>query len=120
MNRRRPWALALAGVALAVAVAQSQRTYTTLEAGDHIGETAAVCGNVTGTQRSAHGNVFMNLDRQYPNQAFTVYVPSASADAVGNVSSFDGEDICVTGKIALDDHKPEIVVTRKDQISRQK
>lgn len=61
-----------------------------------------VCGTVVSTKLSSKGNVFINLDRAFPNQVFSI---SIFADNVKNFSYnpeeyLKGKTICVTGKIS--------------------
>lgn len=60
-----------------------------------------VCGTVVGARLSRAGNVLINLDKQFPNQVFTVFIKKE------NISNFSykpedalkGKIICVTGKV---------------------
>ena len=61
----------------------------------------SVCGTVVGTKLSAKGNIFINLDRVFPNQTFTV---SIFKDNTKNFSYkpddfLKGKIICVKGKV---------------------
>ena len=76
---------------------------TTAQAKNHIGETAMVCGKVV-SARYATGSrgrpTFLNLDKPYPNQPFTVVIWGTNRTAFGRPEKdYDGKDICVTGKI---------------------
>lgn len=64
-------------VLLAIPFARAQKTLTAAEAKDHVGEVATVCGEVASTHYAAtsRGNpTFINLDRPYPNEIFTVLI----------------------------------------------
>lgn len=60
-----------------------------------------VCGTVVGARLSKKGNVLINLDKQFPNQVFTVFIKKE------NVVNFNykpevllkGKIICVKGKV---------------------
>lgn len=61
-----------------------------------------ICGTVVSTKLSNKGNIFINLDRAFPNQVFTV---SIFADKVKNFpykpeEYLKGKTICVTGKVS--------------------
>ncbi|WP_338762050.1 DNA/RNA non-specific endonuclease [Bernardetia sp. ABR2-2B] len=61
-----------------------------------------ICGTVVSTKLSSKGNIFINLDRAFPNQVFTV---SIFADKVKNFpykpeEYLKGKTICVTGKVS--------------------
>lgn len=64
-------------------------------------EAVSICGTVVGTKLSSKGNIFLNLDRSFPNQSFTV---SIFKDNVKNFSYkpeeyLKGKVICVKGKV---------------------
>jgi endonuclease G, mitochondrial len=64
-------------------------------------EVIKVCGTVVSTKLSAKGNVFINLDKRFPNQVFSI---SIFKDNVANFSYqpdtfLAGKTICVTGKV---------------------
>jgi hypothetical protein len=55
----------------------AQKKLTASEAKDHVGETATVCGIVASARyaTSTKGQpTFLNLDKPYPNQVFTVLI----------------------------------------------
>ena len=69
----------LAVMCAALAIAQAPPNYTAAEAAKHVGETATVTDRVEGVHQSGKGNIFLNMGGKYPNQAFTAFIPSASA-----------------------------------------
>jgi DNA/RNA endonuclease YhcR with UshA esterase domain len=54
---------------------------------------------------------------KYPNQAFTAFVPSSSAEQFSQPQQYEGRTVAVSGKITLYHGKPEIIVTSPSQIS---
>jgi hypothetical protein len=81
------------------------------EASQHIGETRTVCGPVADkhTAPTANGNpTFIELDRAYPNQIFTVLVWGSDKQEVGDLPT--NGNVCVTGKILTYAGLPEIVL----------
>lgn len=50
--------------------------FNTTQAKQHVGKgrTVIICGKVVGTRTSRSGNVWINLDKAYPNQVFSVYI----------------------------------------------
>jgi hypothetical protein len=108
----------LAGYASA---AEGIRTIPASEASGHVGEMAKVCGHVASAAffASAKGRpTFINLDRPYPDQTFTVVIWE-SARARFDVPPerlVDGKTICVRGKIETYGGKPQIVVDDPEQI----
>jgi len=74
MRTTRMLLTAVIGIVLLSPV-QAQKKLTAAEAKEHIGETATVCGDVVSTRyaSSSKGHpTFLNFDKQYPNQIFTV------------------------------------------------
>jgi|SRR6266700_8232835 len=69
-----------AAIALALlwsALAYAQSPISASEAKDHVGESATVCGGVASTHYAASSRgkpTFINLDRAYPNQIFTILI----------------------------------------------
>ena len=60
-----------------------------------------VCGTVVSTRISRSGNLWINLDKQFPNQIFSVYIPK---DDLINFS-YDVEkellykQVCIKGRV---------------------
>ena len=66
--------------------------------------------------KSSKGNILLDMGGKYPNQAFTVFIPSASAAQFSNPQQYEGKTVAVSGKIELYKGKPEILVTNVSQI----
>ncbi len=89
------------------------RTLTTAEAKNHIGERATLCGVVESGRYSTSGRqpTFLNLDKAYPNQPFTVLIWAANREKFGKPEeTYKGKRICVTGTIESYQNAPEIVL----------
>jgi DNA/RNA endonuclease YhcR with UshA esterase domain len=101
--------------------AQAQKKLNAAEAKDHVGETATVCGNVVSTRyaSSTKGQpTFLNLDKPYPNQVFTVVIWGSNRSKFGTPETdYKGKRVCVTGEITDYRGMFEIVVTYPKQIS---
>jgi micrococcal nuclease len=70
---------------------------STTEAAKHIGERATVCGDIAGEHTAPNSRgapTFINLDKPYPNQVFTVLVWGSDRANVGNLPR--SERICAT------------------------
>jgi hypothetical protein len=55
----------------------SQQKITSTDAKPHVGEQATVCGDVSGihyASRTKGEPTFINLDKPYPNQVFTILI----------------------------------------------
>ncbi|HHG83664.1 MAG TPA: DNA/RNA non-specific endonuclease [Bacteroidetes bacterium] len=62
----------------------------------------SICGTVVGARTSRAGNVLLNLDKQYPNQVFTVFIrkENLSNFSYDPEKEWKGKAIAVTGKVA--------------------
>jgi hypothetical protein len=98
-------------------------TLSTSAAAKHVGETATVCGAVDGvhTATSSKGSpTFVNLDKTYPNQVFTILIWGSDAPKFTPApSSWNGKSVCATGKIELYRNVPEIVARDAGQVTIQ-
>lgn len=76
-----------------------------------------VCGQVVSTRYSRSGNLWLNLDKKFPNQIFSVYI--RKADLVN--FPFDGEKhwidqkVCFTGKVQNMNGTPTIRIEREEE-----
>ena len=113
--------VALALATLIIEPALAQKKLTAAEAKDHVGETATVCGNVVSTRYAASTKgqpIFLNLDRPYPNQIFTVLIWGSNRSKFGKPEiEYNEKRICVTGTITEYRGVPEIVVDDRGQIT---
>jgi len=102
------------------APAFSQKKLSASEAKGHLGETATVCGNVVSTRYAASTKgqpTFLNLDKPYPSQIFTVVIWGSNRNKFGTrESDYKGKRICVSGKIAEYRGIPQIVADDPQQI----
>ena len=107
-------------VTLLLQPALAQKKLSATEAKDHVGETATVCGSVVSTRYAASTRgqpTFLNLDKPYPNQIFTVVIWGSNRSKFGTPESdYRGNRICVTGKIKEYRNVPQIVAERPQQI----
>ena len=105
---------------LIIEPALAQKKLIASEAKDHVGETATVCGNVVSTRYAASTKgqpTFLNLDKPYPNQVFTVVIWGSNRSKFGKPEvEYSEKRICVTGKISLFRGIPENVVDDPHQI----
>jgi micrococcal nuclease len=107
-----------------ISQAQAEHHLTAAEAKNHVGETATVCGRVASAhfaEKTKGLPTFLNLDRAYPNQIFTVVIWGADRLKFGNPeSTYRNKNVCVSGKITSHRDIPEIVITTPGQIRIQK
>jgi hypothetical protein len=117
--KRRALMAVLIGVILGTPVF-AQDKLAAAQAKEHFGQTATVCGEVVSTSYavSSHGHpTFLNLDKRYPNQIFTVVIWGENRTKFGKPEEdYKGKRICVSGKITAYGGKPEIVASDPKQI----
>jgi len=82
------------------------------------GRTIRVIGTVVSTKLSSKGNVFLNLDKQFPNQIFTVTI---FKDQMINFSyppdkELQGKKIIVKGKVTNFNGVASMAVENEDDI----
>jgi DNA/RNA endonuclease YhcR with UshA esterase domain len=110
----------LALLLLAFAPAPQHQKLSASEAKDHIGETATVCGDVVSTRYAASTKgqpTFLNLDKAYPNQIFTVLIWGSNRSKFGTPEiDYKAKRVCVTGKITEYRGTPEIVTNDPGQL----
>jgi micrococcal nuclease len=115
--------LALSFALFLVPSDQAQKKITALEAKDHINESATVCGNVVSARFSSSTKgqpTFLNLEKGYPNQIFTVVIWGTARTKFGTPETeYKGKRICVTGKIEDFHGVPEIVASDPQQIKAE-
>jgi len=81
-------------------------------------ERIVVCGKVVSVKLSSKGNIFLNLDKAFPNQIFTVTI---FKDKVGNFSykpntELMGKTICVEGKVSDFNGTPSMAIENEKAI----
>ncbi len=84
------------------------------------GREITVCGTVVSGRVSRSGNILLNLDKQFPNQVFTVFIkkehiPNFSYDPVKLLS---GKKICVKGKVIGLDGMPAMYIENESQLKQ--
>lgn len=112
-NPMRNWLTGSVSIILALGLPSfvSAQTLTTSEASKHVGKKETVCGEIAGehTAASSRGTpTFVNLDRPYPHQAFTVLIWGEDRAKIGEFPN--SGPVCATGLISNYRGVPEIVV----------
>ncbi|MCB0643846.1 MAG: DNA/RNA non-specific endonuclease, partial [Phaeodactylibacter sp.] len=82
------------------------------------GSEVTICGTVVSTKLSSKGNVFLNLDKKFPDQIFSITiwkdnVPNFSYEPHKELMS---DKICVTGKVTNFNGTPTMNVELEEQI----
>ena len=115
--------LALVVALLSVPVAWPATWLAAQDAADHIGEVATVCGTVASPNfaiRSKGQPTYLNLDRLYPNQVFTILIWGSDRPKFGTPeTTLMGKRVCAPGTIQEYRGTPEIVATEPRQLTTQ-
>ena len=85
------------------------------EAHQYVGSVRKVCGTVVGSfynEKSQLKVTLLNLDKDHPDQPFTIVIPSEHRDKWQEAPDkfYIGKAVCVTGKITEHKGKPQIEV----------
>jgi hypothetical protein len=122
--RRTHWFVLLVIVGLFAHPTFAQKKYSASEAKEHFGESATVCGEVVSTRfaDSTKGQpTFLNLDKPYPNQIFTIVIWGNNRAKFGTPENdYKGKRVCASGKITAYSGLPEIVAEDPKQIQVEK
>lgn len=84
--------------------------FNSIVGGKKIGSKAIVCGKVVSTRYSRNGNLWMNLDKNYPNGIFNLFIreehlPNFEYDIV---SMYKDKYVCVDGLVQFLSDNPTI------------
>lgn len=114
---------AIAMTLLCSGLAFAQAPITASDAKNHVGENATVCGEVASAhyaQQSRGSPTFINLDKPYPNQIFTVVIWGSDRPKFDHPeTTYSGKKICVTGRITQYRESPEIAIHDPSQVRKQ-
>lgn len=94
-----------------IPISASAQTLSTTDAAKHVGERATVCGTIASehTAYNSRGTpTFVNLDKPYPNQVFTVLIWGDERARVGKIPA--SGTLCASGTITEYKGSPEIVL----------
>ena len=91
------------------------------DAAHHVGETTTVCGVVASGKFDAELRsqpTFLDFDKPYPDQAFTVVIFGSDRKKFGTPeTALRDKRICVTGKIQDRNGLPEIILNDPKQLT---
>ncbi len=81
-----------------------------------------VCGTVAGARLSRAGNVLINLDKQFPNQVFTVFVKKEDIINFNYdlIEILKNKAICVKGKVIDQGGTPTMYIKSQNDLQVQK
>lgn len=98
-----------------------KNTFNTLQAKlyENRNESITVCGTVVSSKLSSKGNIFLNLDKQFPNPLFSVSIFSKSTVNFSYQPHIwlMNKTICVKGTVTKHNGTPGMVVTNEKNIS---
>ncbi len=119
--KMRKLLLAVALILGFVSVALAQQTIIPEDAAKFIGQQKTVCGSVASIHFAARSKgqpTFLNLNKPYPKQVFTVLIWGSDKSKFENPPEtlYSGKEICVTGIIQSHQGRPEIIVSEPSQI----
>jgi hypothetical protein len=86
------------------------------DAAAHVGQVATVEGLVANVFVSSKGICFLDFEGAYPNEVFSGVVFSSSAARFGNLTTYRGKRVQITGQIRLYKGKPEIILESPGQL----
>lgn len=115
-------------VTLLVLIALGATAQTKIKAEDaskHIGDSLMVCGKVFGGrffENAKDQPTLLNVGAAYPKSPFTIviYGEARKLFKIAPEEMFDGKNICVTGVIKDFKGKPQIVVSKAEQLFEEK
>jgi len=97
--------------------------FNTLIAAQMMGQTGVVnvCGTVVGARLSKAGNVLINLDKQFPNQVFTVFVKKENLLNFNYdlVEVLKNKVVCVKGKVINQGEVATMYIQNQNDITVQ-
>jgi hypothetical protein len=97
-------------------------TLSPAEAGQHVGETATVCGRVASAHlpQSAREPILIDLDQRYPDQIFTIVILGRDRARFGALDkSLLDQHLCATAPIQLYRGRAEMIVQDPAQLQKQ-
>lgn len=94
---------------------------TSSQASNFIGKSKTVCGKVASTYYAKNSNgspTFLNIDKPYPNQEFTVVIfdEYRMNFTIAPEEYYKNKNICVNGKIDYYNYSAQIKVKKPSQI----
>ncbi|MEN8385525.1 hypothetical protein ACMGSW_16475 [Acinetobacter baumannii] len=85
------------------------------DAKSYIGKTATVCGKVVAV-KPYKNNLFINLEKNYPNQPFYFYIKKSDSREVSKALEKIGKRVCGTGLVELYNGRVEMQKSSVNQL----
>jgi len=91
------------------------------DAAKHEGDSVKICTKIFGGryfENSKNAPTLLNAGAKYPDAPLTVVIFGESRAAFKNKPEeyFPDKEVCITGRIVMYKGKPEIIITREEQI----
>lgn len=94
--------------------------YNTVQAKRHMGsgKKITVAGTIVSGRKTTNGHLFFNLDKNYPNQIFTVAIwkKNIANFSYDPLDELEGREVYLTGKIADFDGIPTMIIEKENAI----
>lgn len=92
--------------------------YNTVQAKYHNGKNITVCGTVVGTHLTRKGALYINMDRNYPDQLFyaTIWEHNSINFGYNPQKDLINKKVCVSGKVSMYDGVARISVNNGHQV----
>ena len=93
--------------------------FNTVVAGKRINKQTIVCGNVVSSKISRSGHLWLNLDKPFPNQEFSIFIRDKD---LTNFTYEPGKyllnkNVCFEGKVKLMNDTPTIELATENRIN---
>ena len=97
------------------------KTIDVKDAQNHIGETIKVCTKIYGgkyNESSKTAPTLLNAGGEYPGNPLTLVIWADKRANFKNAPEvfYKGKDVCITGKVQMYKGKPEMIITKEEQI----
>ena len=104
-------------------ISYSQTEISSKKAKYYVGEHVIVTGKIKEIKESSAGNIFLNFEKKYPNNPFTIVIYASDradiqSDFRINWVNLVNVTITVSGIIETYEDKPEIILKKAEQIVR--
>ncbi|MCS4300141.1 MULTISPECIES: hypothetical protein [Acinetobacter] len=73
----------------------------------YVGKSVTVCGTLVGV-KPYKNNLFLNLEKPYPNQPFYFYIKNSDSQQLSKANSKVGKKVCGTGIVEVYKGRVEI------------
>jgi hypothetical protein len=97
---------------------ENSGTFQYTDASAHIGEYATIEGAPIDVYTSKKGTVFFDYCKEYDSCPFSAVIFSSDASKFGDLSSYQGKTIRVTGTISSYQSRAEIIIKDPSQIEK--